>query len=186
MKFVDMKCPSCGGIIDQNFTGNMVTCEYCGSRFLLEDVEADAFQDDAAYDAYDVDSSLSMAEYAEQACARFLANFDNGSFEETRKIVRGLDIADGEDIFLIHDDTFMKSGKNGFAITNRGLYCRELGEGATFTDWQTFALFSDLILEDSYIKCANKSVCYFTDDSDLQPELLKLYRSLHRHAMRRA
>ena len=62
MKLVDMKCPSCGGIIDQNFTGNMVACEYCGSRYFLEDVEADAFQDDAAYDDYDVDSSLPMAE----------------------------------------------------------------------------------------------------------------------------
>lgn len=185
MKLIDMKCPACGGLITRNSEGKMVICEYCGSRYLLDD-EASVFQEDAAYDDLEVDSSLPMVEYAEQACASFLENFDNGSFNEARKIVRGLGVGDGEDIFLIHDDTFMKSGKNGFAITDRGLYCRELSEEATFVDWQTFARLADPVLDNSYIRCAGKSVCYYTDDSDLLPELLKLYRNLHRHALRRA
>ena len=186
MKLVDMRCPACGGIIARNSKGKMVTCEYCGSRYMLDDEEDEAFREEVAEDEYEEDSSLSMAEYAEQACADFLASFDNGSFKETRKIVRGLDVGDGEDIYLIHDDTFMKSGKNGFAITDRGLYCRELAEEATFTDWHAFARLDDPCLDGSYVRCASKSVCYFTDDSDMMPELLNLYRKLHRHAVRRA
>ncbi len=183
MKLVDMKCSACGATITRSLTSNMVICEYCGSRYLLDDDEEDILQEVSAYNELEEARSLSIAEYAEQACANFLAGFDNGSFRETRKILRGLGVGDGENVFLIHDDTFMKSGKNGFAITDRGLYCREMSEEATFTDWQAFANLEEPVLDDCYIRCSGKSVCYYTDDNDLLPELMRLYWKLQRHAL---
>ena len=185
MKLIDTKCPACGGAIAPSSSGNMVVCEYCGSRFILDDEEASAFQEDVGYSDY-VESSLSMADYAAEACEDFLASVDNDSFRETPKILKGLGVGSGENVYLIHDDTFMKSGKNGFAITECGLYCREMGEQATFTDWATYAGLEEPDLDGSYIRCDDASVCYFTDDSDLMPELLVLYRKLYRHAMRHA
>lgn len=183
MRLIDMKCPACGGIIGRKPASDIATCEYCGSLIFFDDDEPGEFQGD---DAYGEDSPLSMVDYAEKACADFLADFDSNSFREAPKIVRGLGICDGDRIFLIHDDTFMKSGKNGFAVTDRGLYCREMSEQATFMDWQTFAGLKQPDLDGCYIKCANRSVCYFTDDSDLLPELLKLYHRMHWHATRHA
>lgn len=188
MQFIEMKCPACGGIIDQKITSRMVTCEYCGSRFALDGDEADALIEDV-YDGYEEEesSSLSMVDYAAEVCEEFAAEYgDSGSFRSSPKILRGLGVADGEDVFLIHDDTFMKSGKNGFAITERGLYCRELAEGATFHDWSSFAKMSEPDLEDSCVKCGHSSVCYFTDDSDLMGPLLDVYLKLYKHAQHHA
>ena len=186
MKLVDLRCPACGGTIERKTASNVVVCEYCESRYFFDDEEADALQEDVFEEECEEASSLSMADYAEQACASFLESFDNGSFRETPKIVRGLGIEDGEVIFLIHDDTFMKSGKNGFAITDRGLHCRDMGEAATFTDWASFAKLDAPAEDGCYIRCDGKSVCYYTDDSDLLPELMKLYKRLHRYALRHA
>jgi topoisomerase-4 subunit B len=42
-------------------------------------------------------------------------------------------------VSFIHDDTLFKSGKNGFAITERGIYCRPMGEAALFYTWDKFS-----------------------------------------------
>ncbi len=77
-----------------------------------------------------------------------------------------------------------KSGKNGFAITRDGLYCREIIERSShFISWKDLAEGDELELDDSYIRLDGMSVCYFTDDSDvLKDGLLKLYQKLHNHA----
>ena len=38
MKFVDLKCPNCGGrLIPVEGNQKIVACEYCGSQYILED-----------------------------------------------------------------------------------------------------------------------------------------------------
>ena len=188
MQLLDMRCPACGGVIDQRITGKIITCEYCGSRFALDDDEASAFIE-SPDDEYENEpaSSLSMVDFAAEACEQFLLRSGKeDSFRSTQKILRGLDVASGDDVFLIHDDTFMKSGKNGFAIADSGLYCREMGEKATFHDWATFAKLDAPELDGCYIRCNGVAVCYFTDDNDLLPNLLDLYQRLYRHAKQRA
>lgn len=44
-----------------------------------------------------------------------------------------------EILYLAHDDTLFKSGKNGTVLTSRGIYSRDIGETIHFTDWKTFA-----------------------------------------------
>lgn len=51
---------------------------------------------------------------------------------------RNLKIPVGESLYLAHDDTLLASGKNGFALCSRGIYCKRLDEDPQFTDWLTF------------------------------------------------
>lgn len=182
---LELKCPGCGAVVDQKITSRVVTCEYCGSRFALEGDEAEAFiesNDDSFEEDEDREAPSSMAGFAADACEEFLENFDSGDrFESTQKILNGLGVGD-EDVYLIHDDTLFKSGKNGFAITADGLYVRDLGGEALFYDWDTFADLEEPEADNGYVTCGDDIVCYFTADSDVLSALKKLYKKLHKHA----
>jgi hypothetical protein len=128
-------------------------------------------------------SGLSMEDYAAELCSELLLHAGEGSFKSAPKIMKGLNIGSDETVYLIHDDTFMKSGKNGFAITDKGLHCRGQGEEAAFLDWSAFARLPDP--EDAgagNIKCGARLVGYFTDDSEIFDLLLPMYQKLQRHA----
>ena len=150
---ITTNCPACGGIYNGRLTSRFITCEYCDTRYALgrKELEALGFvdEDGDGYDDYDscpADdrrgsqvSSVPLPEFAREACEKFLKGVDNSYFKSTNKILRGLGI-EGEDVYLIHDDTIFGSGKNGFAITQRGLYCRDFGEPtAHFVSWEDFA-----------------------------------------------
>ena len=49
-----------------------------------------------------------------------------------------LKIPDNEEIYLAHDDTLLKSGKNGFALCGQGIYTRELWGTPQFVSWEEF------------------------------------------------
>lgn len=184
MQLFDLKCPGCGAVIDQRITSRIVTCQYCGSRFALDGDEAEAFieNDDDYSDGEERGSSSSMASYAAEVCEEFLENFDNGDrFKSSSKILDGLGVGD-EEVYLIHDDTLFKSGKNGFAITEDGLYVRDLGEDALFYDWATLAELDEPEADNGYIKCGDDVICYFTCDNNVMPALQRLYRKLQKHA----
>ena len=91
----------------------------------------------------------------------------------------------GDDVYLIHDDTMFKSGKNGFAITHSGMYCREFGDRtAHFVSWKDLACGEKPELDEySYIRQNGVSLCYFSDDDDLlEGKIFKLYQRLYNHA----
>ena len=197
MQLITANCPACGGSYGGRLTSRFITCEYCGTRFALSDEELSAFGfTDADKDGFDDNdpgrnatrdedtSSAPMYAYAREACEKFLKRVDQSSFSSSRKIEYGLGIENSDDIYLIHDDTMFKSGKNGFAITREGLYCREFGDrNAHFLSWEDFAEGGWPALSDSYIRQDGTSICYFTDDSELrETKLLKLYEQLYQHA----
>ncbi len=182
MQLLDIKCPACGASVPGALKSRIVVCEYCGTRFMLDgtgavaDEAAKALEDEAK-------SAVSMETYASDECSVFLLNSDESYFKSAPKILKGLNIGSDETVYLIHDDTFMKSGKNGFAITDKGLHCRGQGEDAAFLDWKTYAKMAEP--EDGgagTIKCGSRLVGYFTDDSDVLDELVELFKKLHHHA----
>lgn len=195
---IAINCPACGGAYDGHITSRFITCEYCGTRFALSkdelddlgfvDADQDGFDDnEGELGAIDDDGSFaSMSEYAGEKCEAFLAAVDTSYFESSAKILRGLAVKDGHEVFLIHDDTLFKSGKNGFAITSGGLYCREMGErSGHFVSWDTFAAGGMPELDDSYIRQNGTSLCYFTDNNDLREgKIMQLYRQLYAHAQK--
>lgn len=191
MQTIIIACPACGGTYSGPLTGKFITCEYCGTRYSLSKDEIDALgladadgADEVPADDYVDDGMAPMDEYASERCKAFLKRADQSSFASSGKILRGLAIPDGSEVYLIHDDTMFKTGKNGFAITNDGLYCREFAEKTiNFVNWKGLAECEELTCEDCYIRVDGISVCYFTDDSDvLKDGLLKLYQKLHNHA----
>lgn len=203
MQMISANCPACGGSYGGRFTSRFVTCEYCGSRFALtqEELEAIGFvdSDGDGYDDNDVapkkdrrankrdaDDGTPMYAYARDECEKFLKRADESDFEETNKVKNGLDIKHGDDIYLIHDDTLFGSGKNGFAITREGIYCREFGDRSShFVSWDEFAEGGEPELDDSYIRQDGTSLCYFSGDSDMRDnKLFPLFQDLYDHALR--
>ena len=184
MQLLNVTCPSCGASVINRLNSRRVTCAYCGSQFILDGEDADGFlktvkespPEDEALDG------LSMSAFAARVCEEFLSSSDPDRFKDTPKIRNGLGIGDGETVYLIHDDTVLKSGKNGFAVTSRGLYCRGMFEPAEFLDWNAFAKTEEPELADSYISCGRRKVCYFTDNKEVLSDLAVLYERLHRHA----
>lgn len=192
MEIITTNCPSCGAVYGGNITSRFITCEYCGTRFALSEDEARALgiieganpEPQLVADPPAPEDAVPMYVFARDACEKFLKGVDEDSFESSAKIVRGLGIED-EDIYLIHDDTFFKSGKNGFAITYAGFYCREMSDKkAHFVSWEDFADRIDPELGvDGYIRQDGVSICYFTDDDDvLCNQLISLYRRLYTYA----
>ncbi len=189
MKSIVVNCPMCGGRYSGNITSRFLTCEYCDSRFALDDEEAEALglggrheqeDDDVDYDADEEYAGMDLLEIVDAECEDLLCRVDRDNFETSRKIERGLGIDADEEIYLIHDDTIFKSGKNGFAITSAGLYCREMGDReAHFMSWEDFAHTRyGAVLDDSYVRVDGTSIAYYTDDEDDREQLENLYQRL--------
>ena len=180
-----LKCPACGATVLDQVTSRVVVCEYCGSQFILDEDEADAVLEANASDENEeyYNQWESMAEFAQAACSDFLDEHGDDRFSVTGKIYGGLGVDDDEEIFIIHDDTMFGSGKNGFAITENGLYCREMGEPAgIFLDWASFAQYDKPYVADCYVLVNDVRVCYYTNDNDFLPYLQGLYDQLQEAA----
>lgn len=61
------------------------------------------------------------------------------SRSKEKKLRAVLGVPDGDEVYLVHDDTIMRSGKNGFALCGSGIYVRGILESeATFVTWTDF------------------------------------------------
>ena len=193
MQVLSINCPACGGVYGGRISNKFITCQYCGTRFKLsrDELEAMGFED-ANHDGYDDDEVAasvllapdanidSLPELAKDLCDEFLEAHANQNFDCTNKILAGLGIS-SEEVFLIHDDTMFHSGKNGFAITSTGLFCREMGDKtAHFVSWEGFAKGNMPELDGSYVRQKATSICYFTDNDYCKEDLLQLYLQLWR------
>ena len=191
MKLISLNCPACGAAYDGPIRSGFLSCEYCGTRFMLDadELEALGVSSGKGLEAADAEELAyedlqPYEEFTREACEEFLKAVDSDEFKCTSKIVRGLGVDDRkEEIFLIHDDTLLGSGKNGFAITDYGFYCREMGDPeAHFVAWGEFAECEKPYIDDSLIVADGVSLAYYTGNSDVRDELKSLYRKLRKHA----
>lgn len=204
MQIISVNCPSCGGFYGGAFTSRFITCEYCGSRFALSKDELNALGfEDADGDGYDDNDDAARAkskskkknaipadagplyEYARDQCRKFLEKniADQSKFRSTSKVLQGLDIKSSDDIYIIHDDTLFGSGKNGFAITDNGIYCRELGDGSShFVSWDDFTQGERPELDGNYVRQEGVSICYLTGDDALRNGLFSMLKRLWDYA----
>lgn len=88
-----------------------------------------------------------IADYAQKVCDEFLRTTSSPDiFAKEPRIIDGLGIKNDEEVYLVHDDTWLKSGKVGFAITSKGLYCRLTKlERTRFTSWHDFLGLADRV-----------------------------------------
>ena len=186
MKVVSVRCPSCSAGYDGPLKSGLLTCEYCGTRFALdaEELSSMGLSGEETYEEVEEEEELPLLkDFAEEACQKFFAKVGYDEFKHTDVIAKGLGIDEYEDVFLIHDDTLFNSGKNGFAITDYGFYCREMGEGeAHYLKWGDFAECSKPYIDGSLIKADGTSVAYYTGDSNTRDELCSLYRKFRKYA----
>lgn len=193
MKVIIPNCPACGGKYEGSIKRGILTCEYCGAKFALDadELEALGLAGEVGADEYDGEDEeeyyedlQSVEDFAREACDDFLSTItDDDDFKCTDKILNGLSIGDDDEVFLIHDDTLFKSGKNGFAITDYGFYCRDMGEGeAHFLYWSEFADSSKPEISDSNIVVDGLTIAYYTGNGDVRDRLCSLYRKLRKHA----
>lgn len=184
MRLMALKCPACGAPLDGAAKGRVVVCAYCDTRIVLDDnlaASSGVLDGDATTSR---DDDRSMAEYARVACEEFLRTYGSKHFKQTGEVIVGLGIDDvEEEIYLIHDDTIFKSGKNGFAITDYGLYCRDLGDDApTYMSWDDFADLPDVRIDGSYIRGGTTCLVYYTDGDEMVENLRNLYADLQKYA----
>lgn len=130
-----------------------------------------------------------MARFACDACAAFLASAGEEavSFKSTKKILRGLDIARDTEVYLIHDATLFKSGKNGFAITERGFSCRDMGDPQAHTiSWKELSRAEQPRQDGSHVRAGKLDLVYFSGESgnDPSPALVALCQKLWEQAKR--
>lgn len=76
----------------------------------------------------------------EEICKTFLSDKENSDIntDDNGKLRKTLKIATEEPVYLLHDDSWFGRGKNGFAITEKGIYSCELLEHAKFVPWEEF------------------------------------------------
>ena len=185
MKVMMVKCPACGGQYDGEIVRGIMTCEYCGSRFALEEDELAALGlSDASAEDEGEEYETDFWDGVRAICGDFYDDVDDDSFYLTDKIIAGLGIDDDqEEIFLIHDDTIFKSGKNGFAITDNGFYYRGMGEPEGYVVyWKDFAECEKPVINGSDIVVNDVAIAYFTGNSAIRDRLLQTYRDLRKHA----
>lgn len=106
----------------------------------------------------------------------FIQSYDQSVI---KKITRGapVDIAkcmgipDGTKFYLYHVSSLFSTGKTGFAVTDRGIYCRKQSEIA-FTDWRTF--FASMLEIDS---ADDAMLCRYDPFNDTRANLIHIYSS---------
>ena len=187
MKVVSVRCPSCSAGYDGPLKSGLLTCEYCGTRFALDAEELGSLgisEEESYEEVEEQEEELPLLkDFAEEACQKFLAKVGYDGFKFTDTIAKGLGVDDFEDVFLIHDDTIFNTGKNGFAITDYGFYCREMGEAeAHYLKWGDFAECSKPYIDGSLIKADGVSLAYFTGNATTLDELCSLYRKFRKYA----
>ena len=114
-------------------------------------------------------------------CDEFLEKIGENadSFKFTPKLKKGLQIPDDAIVYLAHDDTMFNSGKNGFAITNQGIYCRDLMENTEVTSLDELSNLTELSWEDvnkhNNIISGEKKLVYYTDgEEEVENALISL------------
>ncbi len=98
-------------------------------------------------------------------CSTYAMLHDEYNYVSNTKIEQTLGIF-GEEIYLVHDASLLKNGKNGFAITESGIYCRRFLE-----NWTRHVSFEELINtqtiyeKDSYIYADEDTLAYLPSGS---------------------
>lgn len=195
-----MKCPYCNADIVSR------KCIYCDSDLIdfikkngldlvdYTESEPEKEPEESVEKIYSLEEILTtlrdmclklLQKYPSYFCAYDTQRTLTGGTEVKKRLIDLLKIPEQEEIFLIHDDTMMHSGKNGFAITDHGFYCRKLWEETTFISLED--LLSEKIRPEEisiatdasiYIKDPKTSVAYCSGNKELLEDLKIMYTDI--------
>lgn len=111
-------------------------------------------------------------------CQSFMSMHDRSNYEASYNLKSFFGILD-EDVYLGHDDTLFKSGKNGFAITEYGIYCREMfGSYTNYVSFEELGNVENIYINGSEIYADGQIIAYITASSDEKEDLKKLFEDI--------
>lgn len=125
-----------------------------------------------------IDNSIAQ-KTVEELCEDFLSCHDKTIFMIPDKMIPCFGIPNGEKIYIAHDDTLLKTGKNGFIITERGIYCRGMSDKQTyFTSYTNLAKVATIIIKMGEILADDNKVAYYSGSNIDRQDLLNLLKNI--------
>lgn len=183
-----------------------MTCPYCGEIICFdEDEDYEDSEDDDDNDEQgkglnrDIENpditpplsrtneSSNVVEQIYILCKQFLSTHDQRNYRVEQNLLIGLNINTQEIVFLGHDDTMLRSGKNGFAITSAGIHCCDMFSNPVFTSYADLSKASSIYKKSTYIYADQLLLAYVGINRQDIPDLLVLFQSiyslLHQHGI---
>ena len=117
-----------------------------------------------------------------EICQKFLSYEENKGIDTGRKdnIINTLKIPSGDTIYLVHDDSWFKRGKNGFAVTDRGVYVKDIGEAADFVPWEEFRKCKNIESKSCYVTADGRKIAYITGGDRLKSQVERLFITIYK------
>ena len=105
-----------------------------------------------------------------------LEGFLKGSNEQSINVFACFD---NEEVYLAHDDTLFKNGRNGFAITEEGIYCREfMGEYTNYVTFEELAKAKRIYIDGSNIYADDELIAYLSGSNSEKNDLKELFETI--------
>lgn len=109
------------------------------------------------------------------ACEVHILMHDGSNYDVSYNLKDTLGIL-YEEVYLAHDDTLFKNGKNGFAITKYGIYCREFMASLTnYTTFEELAQADNIYINGSNIYADGNMIAYFSGSNSEREDLKSLF-----------
>lgn len=117
-----------------------------------------------------------------EICQKFFSYEENKGIDTGRKdnIINTLKIPSGDTIYLVHDDSWFKRGKNGFAVTDRGVYVKDIGEAADFVPWEEFRKCKNIESKSCYVTADGRKIAYITGGDRLRSQVERLFITIYK------
>ena len=117
-----------------------------------------------------------------EICLKFLSYEENKGIDTGRKdnIINTLKIPSGDAIYLVHDDSWFKRGKNGFAVTDRGVYVKDIGETVDFVPWEEFRKCKNIESKSCYVTADGRKIAYITGGDRLRSQVERLFITIYK------
>ena len=175
------RCPNCAGQLGME--GNKKICPF-GAEFEIDTYEADEVKETKTSYIIQEEKKIEITpedkeKRIKDICAEFIKCHGSEEFKITEKLIKEFKIPFGEKIYLAHDDTLRHTGKNGFVITENGIYGREIFDPtATFTSFsKMYNDVSNIVWYDkahSVIKYKGKVLTYYSRPGKAKEEIMNL------------
>ena len=167
------------GSITKEETASVAQVKVDTNASKIYEVDADVRQDLAK-----IEDNFENDENLEEALKSIFSSVFVGRYEKvSEKLIKGLMIAQGDKVLFGHDATILGNGKNGFAITDKGVYYREMFEK------QAYIVSYEKIKSAKEIRWLDKYHSIIAYDSNIlaytimtnKEQLMEAFKQLHRY-----
>ena len=117
-------------------------------------------------------------------CENFLSYKDNRCIDNAQKsrtmLIEELQIKSTDTIYILYDASWRRSGKNGFAVTNKGVYVRKAGKSTEIMYWKDFKKCTEITRYLDTITANDQSIAYFTGPKEILLQLEVMLDAIHK------